>query len=110
MGMPAAPAPQLDPTSRQIITEIDAYMLSSGVNNSGWYVGITGDINRLFGYHKVGRDHDLWIYRTCPSESAARALEAAYHKAGCRGDTGGGSGDGRCKILYAYRITPTTVE
>ena len=94
-----------------IITEIDAHMLQSGVRNNGWYVGITSDVNqRLFGHHQVDRTKDTWIYRTCPSETFARDLEAAYHRAGCKGGTGGGSGDGSCTVLYAYVITTRTVE
>ena len=94
-----------------IIAEIDAFMLRSGVRNPGWYVGITSDVEaRLFGNHKVHRQNDTWIYRPCASEREARAIEAAYHRAGCKGDSGGGSGDGTAKIIYAYVIKLTTVE
>ena len=107
---PRRPAPP-NPIVQQIVSEIDAYMRQSGVRNVGWYVGITGDVDRrMFGFHQVNRTNGAWIYRRCPSESVARALEAEYHKAGCKGCTGGGSGDGSCTTLYAYAISLSTVE
>jgi hypothetical protein len=90
-------------------SEIDAHMLKSGVRNPGWYVGITADIpGRLFGDHHVSRENDTWIYRRCLSAPEARALEAAYHKVGCKGCVGGG--DSNSIYIYAYVITGTTVE
>jgi hypothetical protein len=89
--------------------EIDAWMTKSGVRNSGWYVGITADIQgRLFDYHQVSRRNDTWIYRCCPNAAEARSLESAYHRAGCKG--AGGGGDGACVYIYAYVITLNTVE
>jgi hypothetical protein len=90
-------------------SEINAYMSKSGVPNHRWYVGITSDIKgRLFGYHNVTYPGGWLIYRQCASASEARDLEAAYHNAGCKGSTGGGGRD--CCFIYAYLITPTTVE
>jgi hypothetical protein len=90
-------------------SEIDAYMVQSGVRNPGWYVGITSDVQeRLFGHHRVDRTKNWWIYRRCANASEARDLEAAYHRAGCKGS--GGGGDAGCVHIYAYVITPTTVE
>jgi hypothetical protein len=88
--------------------EINAYMLKSGVRNAGWYVGITADIpGRLFDYHQVSRD-GWWIHGRCTTAAEARALEAAYHRAGCKG--AGGGGDSTSVYIYAYIITSTTVE
>jgi hypothetical protein len=88
--------------------EIDAYIQQSGVPNSGWYVGITSDVEqRLFGDHNVSRS-GVWIHGRCPNATEARALEAAYHRAGCKG--AGGGGDSNAVYLYAYVITATTVE
>ena len=88
--------------------EIDAYMLKSGIPNGRWYVGITADVQeRLFGYHQVSQD-GFWVHGRCLSAAEARALEAAYHKAGCKG--AGGGGDGDSVYIYAYVITQTTVE
>ncbi len=96
-------------TISTISSEIDAHMRSSGVLNNGWYVGITSDINeRLFGYHRVPRQNHWFIYRRCVTANAARGLETLYHKAGCKGSTGGG--DDSCVYLYAYVITQTTME
>ena len=90
-------------------SEIDEYMLKSGVRNGGWYVGITADTQeRLFGHHRVSRENDWWIFCRCLNASEARTLEAAYHKVGCKG--AGGGGDGNSVYIYAYVITRTTVE
>jgi hypothetical protein len=92
-----------------IIAEINAHFTASGVPNDRWNVGITGDVeNRLFGYHKVSRQKDCWIYRTALNSDQARSIEAAYHKAGCKG--GGGGGDYTSTVVYAYVITGSTVE
>jgi hypothetical protein len=90
-------------------SEIDAWMLKSGILNGGWYVGVTSDIEeRLFGYHQVPRENHSWIHRRCLNAAEARALEAAYHKAGCKG--AGGGGGSNSVYIYAYVITATTVE
>jgi hypothetical protein len=90
-------------------SEIDAWMLKSGILNGGWYVGVTSDIEeRLFGYHQVPRENHWWIHRRCLNAAEARALEAAYHKAGCKG--AGGGGGSNSVYIYAYVITATTVE
>lgn len=84
-------------------------MRSSGIPSNRWYVGVTSDVEqRLFGDHNVSKQNGLWIWRQCASASAARTLEDAYHKAGCKG--AGGGGDDYSKFIYAYVITPTTVE
>jgi len=88
--------------------EIDAYIQQSGVPNSGWYVGITSDVEeRLFGDHNVSRA-GVWVHGRCPNATEARALESAYHRAGCKG--AGGGGDRDSVYIYAYVITQTTVE
>ena len=92
-----------------LCSEIDAYMNKSGVPKNRWYVGITSDIEeRLFGYHSLTRPYGWWIYRECLNAAEARALEAAYHRAGCQGS--GGGGNRTCVYIYAYVISPTTVE
>jgi hypothetical protein len=92
-----------------VSSEIDAHMRKSGIPNSSWYVGVTSDIQeRLFGFHKVPRQNHWFIYRRCENAAAARLLEAAYHRAGCKGSTGGGTGD--CAFVYAYVITLNTCE
>jgi hypothetical protein len=89
--------------------EIDTYMRESGIPNNRWYVGVTSDIEeRLFGYHNVVRIGGQWAHGRCLSAAESRDLEAAYHRAGCQG--AGGGGDHRCVYIYAYVITPTTVE
>jgi hypothetical protein len=103
---PDAPAPQ---AAQTIINDIDKHMASSGIKNPGWYVGITSDIEgRLFGFHRAPRQNHLYIYRQALNTRDARSIEAAYHKAGCQGDAGGG--DHTAVYIYAYVISPLTVE
>ncbi len=95
--------------SSLIIGEIDAHMQKSGIANSGWYVGITSDVEeRLFGYHRVPRHNHWYIYRRAIDGAEARDVEAAYHRAGCKG--AGGGGDRGAVYVYAYAITLVTVE
>lgn len=95
--------------SSTIVAEIDAHMRKSGIVNSGWYVGITSDVEeRLFGYHRVPRQNHWFIYRRANNHEDARAIEGAYHRAGCKG--GGGGGDYTSTVVYAYAITGGTVE
>jgi hypothetical protein len=95
--------------SRSIIAEINAHMQQSGISNPRWYVGITSDIDeRLFGFHQVPRKDHWFIYRRALTGADARAIEAAYHRAGCKGAAGGG--DESADHVYAYVITLQTVE
>jgi hypothetical protein len=92
-----------------IIAEIDAHMKLSGFPNSSWNVGITCDIEeRLFGYHRVPRKDHWFIYRRATDSEEARAIEAAYHRVGCKGGSGGG--DHTATYVYAYVINSNTVE
>lgn len=100
---------QSQAASSTIIAEIDAHMQKSGIPNSGWYVGITSDIEeRLFGYHRVPKQNHWFIYHHAINNTEARAIEAAYHRAGCKG--AGGGGDHTATYIYAYVITSVTVE
>jgi hypothetical protein len=95
--------------SGTIIAEINAHMKLSGLPNRSWNVGITCDIEqRLFGYHRVPKQNHWFIYRRATDSEQARAIEAAYHKAGCQGGCGGG--DHTATYVYAYVIKPNTVE
>lgn len=95
-------------TNAQIIAEIDAYMQRfPGHTNAHWYVGIAADPEaRLFTDHRVDRDVGTWIHCPAASDTAARAVEAAYHAAGCDGGPGGG--DRTTTFVYAYLKTRTT--
>jgi hypothetical protein len=95
--------------SSSIVAEIDAHMQKSGIANSSWYVGVTSDIEkRLFGFHQVPRKDHWYIYRRAINADDARTIEAAYPRAGCKGS--GGGGDQTTTYVYAYVITPQTVE
>jgi hypothetical protein len=94
---------------QSIIQEMNAHMQKSGFNNDRWYVGITSDIEeRLFGFHQVPRQNHWYAYRLAFNDTDARTIEAAYHKAGCKGASGGG--DHTAVFIYAYVITTQTVE
>ena len=96
-------------TSPSIVSDINAHMRKSGILNPGWYVGITSDVDqRLFGDHKVPRANHWFIYRRALSSEDARNIEAAYHRAGCKG--GGSGGDYSAVYVYAYVITLNTLE
>ena len=76
---------------------------------SEWYAGIAGDAKeRMFGDHNVDEQAGLWIFRTTTSEANARLAENALLAAGFQGGPGGGGDD--THRVYAYKITPTTVE
>ena len=95
--------------SKDIIAEINAHMQKSGIANSSWYVGITSDVDgRLFGSHQVPRKDHWYIYRRAINADEARVIEAACHRAGCKGS--GGGGDDAAVYVYAYVITSNTVE
>ena len=96
-------------SAQSIIQEFDAHMTKSSFNNASWYVGITSDIEqRLFGFHQVPRQNHWFIYRRAINDTEARSIEAAYHKAGCKG--AGGGGDHTAVFVYDYVITAQTVE
>jgi hypothetical protein len=96
-------------TAQQVIAHIDGHMQQSGVPNSGWYVGITSDVEqRLFTEHKVNKQNGTWAYATADTSAIARQVEQAYIKAGCKGGPGGG--DATSRVVYAYVITASTAE
>ncbi len=73
-------------------------------NFSGWYVGITDDVERrLFGEHKVQRDVDagFYIYRDGDDHENARRAEESLIAVGLVGGTGGGDEDS--VFVYAYK-------
>jgi hypothetical protein len=96
-------------TTANIYAAINEYMQRCQMPAGRWYVGITGDVDtRLFGAHNVSKQRDAWIVCRAINSQEARAVEAAYHRAGCKGDTGGG--DYTAVFVYAYVITGSTVE
>lgn len=96
-------------TPNQIVADIDGYIRQSGRPYSEWYVGIASNPrDRLFVDHCVSETSDHWIFRDAGTDSAARAIEQAFFKAGCRGGPGGG--DHTTTFVYAYFITNSTRE
>src|SRR5262249_28192167 len=96
-------------TAHAIVTGIDKHIRQIGTAYPGWYVGITSDIeDRLFEFHRVRRQGGRWIWLKALHSGHARDAEAAFHEAGCKG--AGGGGDHTTVFVYAYPITPGTVE
>ena len=95
--------------SSTILAEINAHIQKSGISNSGWYAGITSDVDqRLFGDHRVPRQNHWFIYRRAINSDQARAVEAAYHKVGIQGRQWR-MVDEEDNITYStYTITPTS--
>ena len=87
-------------TKKEIVIEFEKYI---GIDNySGWYVGITNDIDRrLFGEHEVIKKQDRWIWCPADSKDVAQEVEACFLDAGMDGDTGGGNDD--TTFVYAYK-------
>jgi hypothetical protein len=78
-------------------------------NKSEWYVGIATDAKqRLFVDHNVVENGGHWIYRSAGSEQVARDTEKyLLDTYNFRGGTGGGDNP---IYVYAYKITPSTLE
>ena len=93
--------------AQQVLNEITAHIDKQGGAYSGWYCGITSDINsRLHGDHKVPQENHWFITRQCFNETDARAVESTLINLGC--DGGGGGGDRTTVYVYAYLKTVVT--
>lgn len=99
-------------TYNDIIKRIDEHLSKSPKQYyRDFYIGITDNIDeRLFGYHKVNKQTDWWIYCGGDSEDIARNVEKYYLDKGMRGGPGGGKGEGKTKFVYCYEITSNTKE
>lgn len=95
-----------------IIKSIDEHLSKSPkLYYRDFYIGITDNIDeRLFGYHKVNKQSDWWIYCIGDSEDIARKVEKYYINKGMKGGPGGGKGEGKTKCVYCYEITNNTKE
>lgn len=93
--------------SANIVKDILSYIGQDRYSN--WYVGIATDPeDRLFNQHNVKKNAWGWIYCHTSTERDARDTEEFLLKEYLfKGDTGGG--DRPCSV-YAYKITPTTIE
>ena len=97
-------------TEQQIVSEIKTHIQKSGLNFRDWYVGIAQDPQtRLFSDHNVSRASGWWIYRTAPTSTEARNIEAHFvNVLGTDGGTGGG--DFLSRAVYAYAKATATRE
>jgi len=90
-------------TKNQIITDITNKF--RGYRYSKCYVGLTSDVQqRLFVDHAVPRQTGHYISRTADTNTIAREVEKHFLDAGM--DGGGGGGNYRSKIAYAYKKIP----
>jgi len=98
-------------TKEQIVSDLKIYIRDLGGEYSKWYIGIAADARkRLFDDHKVEeRGGKGWIFRKCESSDIAREIEKYFiDTLGTAGGSGGGDDD--TDKIYAYKITPTTIE
>ena len=93
--------------TQDVLDEIVVHIDKQGGAYSGWYCGITADIeSRLHGDHKVPHKDHWFITRACENETDARVVEASLIRLGCDGAPGGG--DETTRYVYAYLKTSTT--
>jgi hypothetical protein len=96
-------------TAQEIIADINAHLTKSGKTADRWFVGTTGDVEgRVFGRHRVPRQNHWFIYRRAMNHTDAAAIALAYQKAGFKGNRQ--EEDEKAVFLYAYLITPQTVQ
>jgi hypothetical protein len=92
-----------------IINGIENYILGNGGPFSAWYCGVAADPRRrVLVDHNVNETSGRWTASDCGTDTAARAVELYFLSKGCKGGPGGGDRDTR--YVYAYRITPTTIQ
>ena len=94
----------------QIIKAIEEYWEKHNITNpKKLYIGITSDVNRrLFGFHNVDEEHNLWIH--CPADNirTARMVEKYFLDLGMQGGDGGGNDNST--TVYCYEVTKYTRE
>lgn len=94
---------------QHIVNEVEAHMRQYGGGYPGWYAGIASQPkDRLFRDHAVRPQTDVWIFRDCGSDAAARQVEQYFLERGCKGGPGGG--DHLTRYIYLYRVAPHTSE
>lgn len=93
----------------QIIADIEEHIEDRGGELDQWYVGIAAKPReRVFSDHAVDEKTGKWIWRRASSSAVAREIEKHFLELGAAGGTGGGNDE--TEFVYAYRITPDTVE
>lgn len=97
-------------TAQEAVNKIAEHIVRNGGIWSMWYVGITYDYNqRLFNEHKADKNNGVWVCCPCDNANEARIVERHFlEKRECKGGLGGG--DDTANWVYAYKITPYTVE
>ena len=85
-------------TNTQTFDEIKNYIIEKDERYENWYTDVTTDIAQsLFVQHRVNVKKDLWIYRECPNNRAAKIIKDSLIKLGCEGTVSG------------YDVAPTRV-
>jgi hypothetical protein len=96
-------------STKEIVANLNAYIRQIGGPARTWYVGVAADPRaRLFSDHKVDEQSGHWIIDQASSADVAREVEKLYLEKGYAGGPGGGRG--KTVYVYAYRITPTTIQ
>ena len=92
-----------------IANEMETYLRQVCGNYGRWYAGIAATPReRLFMEHSVREKGDLWIFRDCGTDAAARWVENYFLGRGCLGGPGGG--DNMTRYVYLYQVGPHTRE
>lgn len=93
----------------QIAQKIIRHIETHGGEFNRWYVGITSDVKlRLFSTHNVNHDND-WTYENAKTQAMAEEV-VKYIMENYKTRGGFGGGDGSAISVYAYKITPRTIQ
>jgi len=94
-------------TNTQAFQEIKAYIVERDGRFENWYTDVTSDIAQsLFVQHRVNADNDMWIYRECPDNRAAKIIKESLIKLGCEG-TISGYDNAPTKVYVYYKCRHT---
>ncbi len=72
-----------------------------------WYVGVTQNLKQRLAQHSISIGEGHYFHETASSSQDAREIEKTLiEKYGLSGSPGGGDEDAR--IVYIFRMTPST--
>lgn len=93
----------------QVAQKIIRHIETHGGEFDRWYVGITSDLKlRLFSTHSVNNDNH-WTYENARTQETAETI-VKYIMEQYKTRGGFGGGDGSATYVYAYKITPRTIQ
>jgi hypothetical protein len=92
-----------------IINEIIDHIRRVGGGYSDWYIGIADNLRRtLFDEHNVDKNLYTYFTKVAPNNMAAEMIEKYFKDQGCQGDSE--TGNELSRVIYAYRITNSTIQ